>query len=62
VWPATVSVGELIFADPMLNPPLLTFVVVWQPEPLQSSEPIGMWVAVVVVIVMFAKVVATAGA
>jgi hypothetical protein len=51
-----------MFAAPMLNPPGLTLEAVWQPEPLQSSEPIGMWVAVVVVIVMFAKVVATAGA
>ena len=29
-------------ADPMLNPPVATFAVEWQPEPLQSSAPIGM--------------------
>jgi hypothetical protein len=31
-----------MFAVPMMNPPGLTFAAVWQPEPLQSSVPIGM--------------------
>src|ERR1700750_64814 len=43
VWPATLRVGELMFAVPSLKPPTLTLAVEWQPEPLQSSVPIGMW-------------------
>src|ERR1700745_3205306 len=42
VWPATLSVGELMFAVPSLKPPTLTLAVEWQPEPLQSRLPIGM--------------------
>src|SRR4029077_6716553 len=42
-WPATVRVGVLMLAAPSLNPPALTLAVLWQPEPLQSSVPIGMW-------------------
>jgi dipeptide/tripeptide permease len=59
VCPATFSVGLVMLAEPMLNPPGLTFAVVWHPEPLQSRVPIGMWLAEVVVIVTFAKVFAT---
>ena len=40
--PATLSVGLAMFALPSLKPPAFTLVVVWQPEPLQSSVPIGM--------------------
>ena len=43
VWPVALRVGVLMFAVPMLKPPGLTLVVEWQPEPLQSSVPIGMW-------------------
>ena len=50
-----------MFAVPMLNPPVFTFAVVWQPEPLQSRPPIGMWLLESVVIVTLAKVVATVG-
>ena len=42
-----------------MKPPVLTLAVVWHPEPLQSSVPIGMWFADVVVIVMLANVPAT---
>ena len=42
VWPATVSVGVLMFALPSLKPPGFTLLVLWQPEPLQSRLPIGM--------------------
>ena len=45
VWPATLSVGALIFAVPIWKPPVFTFAVLWQPEPLQSALPIGMWLA-----------------
>ena len=50
-----VSVGALMLAVPSLKPPALTLVVVWQPEPLQSRLPIGMWFAGVVTIVTLAK-------
>jgi hypothetical protein len=50
-----------MLADPRLKPPALRLPVVWQPEPLQSSVPIGMWLAGVLVIVTLAKVVATVG-
>ena len=43
VWPATLSVGVLMLAVPSLKPPTLTLAVEWQPEPLQSRLPIGMW-------------------
>ena len=56
VWPATVSVGVEMLALPSLKPPAFTFVVVWQPEPLQSSVPIGMWLAGVPTMVMLANV------
>jgi hypothetical protein len=36
------SVGLAMLAVPSLKPPAFTFVVVWQPEPLQSSVPNGM--------------------
>ena len=42
VWPATFSVGAVMLAAPILNPPGFTLAVVWQPEPLQSRLPIGM--------------------
>ena len=42
-WPATLSVGVLMLGVPSLKPPGLTFWVLWQPEPLQSRLPIGMW-------------------
>ena len=32
-----------MLAAPSLKPPALTLAVEWQPEPLQSSVPIGMW-------------------
>ena len=43
VWPATLSVDGFKFAVPILKPllPGVTFAVVWQPEPLQSSVPAG---------------------
>ena len=41
-----------MLAAPSLKPPALTFVVVWQPEPLQSRLPIGMWLPGVLTIVM----------
>ncbi len=59
--PAVFRVGLLIFAEPILNPPALTLLVEWQPEPLQSSAPIGMWLAEVDVIVILANVAATDG-
>jgi hypothetical protein len=62
VWPATVRVGVLMFAVPMLKPPGLTLAVEWQPEPLQSSVPIGMWLPGLETMVTLAKVVATFGA
>src|SRR6516162_9724468 len=62
VWPAMVSVGAVVLAVPMLKPPGLTLVVEWQPEPLQSRVPIGMWFAGVETMVTLAKVVATLGA
>ena len=43
LWPATLSVGALMLATPSLKPPGLTLAIEWQPEPLQSSVPIGMW-------------------
>ena len=46
----------------MRKPPAVTLVVVWQPEPLQSRLPIGMWLLGVLTIVMLAKVLATEGA
>ena len=58
----TLSVGVLILALPSLKPPAFTLVTVWQPEPLQSSVPIGMWLPGVLTIVMLAKVSATEGA
>ena len=51
-----------MLALPSLKPPVFTLVIVWQPEPLQSSVPIGKWLPGVLTIVMLAKVVATAGA
>ena len=33
-----------MLAAPSLKPPAVTFAVVWQPEPLQSRLPIGVWV------------------
>jgi hypothetical protein len=59
VWPATVSTGVLMLAAPRLNPPALTLAVLWQPEPLQSRVPIGMWLPGFVTMVMLANVVAT---
>src|SRR2546429_364307 len=50
-----------MLADPMLNPPALTLAVLWQPEPLQSRLPVGMWLPGVVVILMLANVPATVG-
>lgn len=50
-----------MLAEPSLKPPELTLLVVWQPDPLQSRLPIGMWLLAVVVIVMLAKVLATLG-
>ena len=41
VWPAALSVGALMLAVPSLKPPVFTLAAVWQPEPLQSSVPIG---------------------
>src|SRR6516165_1325661 len=43
VWPAAVSVGAVMLAVPIMKPPGLTLAVEWQPEPLQSRVPIGMW-------------------
>ena len=34
--------GRRLFAGPIMKPPGFTLLVVWHPEPLQSSEPIGM--------------------
>jgi hypothetical protein len=48
-----------MLAEPRWNPPELTFEVLWQPAPLQSRLPIGMWLLGLVVIVTFAKVPAT---
>src|SRR5207302_10638479 len=59
VWPAAVSVGPDRLAVPSLKPPALTLPVVWQPEPLQSRVPNGMWLLGLVTRVMLAKVVAT---
>src|SRR6266699_3178612 len=59
VCPAIVSVGLEVLAVPSLNPPVLTLPVVWQPEPLQSRLPNGMWLPGVVTIVMLANVVLT---
>jgi len=42
VCPAVVSVGVLMFAVPIRNPPGLTLLIEWQPEPLQSRLPMGM--------------------
>ena len=45
-----------MLAAPSLNPPAVTFAVVWQPEPLQSRLPIGMWLVLdVPTIVMLAQ-------
>jgi len=62
VWPATVSVGVAVLAAPIRKPPGLTLAVEWQPEPLQSRLPMGMWFVGVETIVTLAKVVATLGA
>ena len=62
VWPATFSDGTEMFALPTLKPPGFTLVIVWHPEPLQSSVPIGKWLLGVETIVILANVVATAGA
>ena len=62
VCPATFSVGAETLAAPMRNPPAVTFVVVWQPDPSQSRLPIGKWLLGVLTIVTFAKVLATEGA
>ena len=32
-----------MLALPIFHPPGFTFAVLWQPEPLQSELPIGMW-------------------
>ncbi len=48
-------------AAPILKPPVLTFLVVWHPDPLQSRLPIGMWFAGVVAIVTLMNVLATDG-
>ncbi len=40
--PVVLSVGALMFAAPMLNPPAFTLALVWQPAPLQSTAPMGM--------------------
>jgi len=32
-----------MLAVPSLKPPVFTLPVEWQPEPLQSRLPIGMW-------------------
>jgi hypothetical protein len=61
-WPIVLSVGLPILAEPIWKPPELTLAVLWQPPPLQSSAPIGIWFPGVVVIVMLANVPATAGA
>src|SRR5215472_6497227 len=55
VWPATLRVGALMLALPSLKPPGLTLAVEWQPEPLQSSVPIGMWLPGLVTMVMLAN-------
>ena len=60
--PATLSVGALMLALPSLKPPAFTLAAVWQPAPLQSRLPIGMWLAGVVTIVTLPNVVATVGA
>src|SRR5215471_10976232 len=62
VWPATVSVGAVVLAVPIRKPPGLTLAVEWQPEPLQSRVPIGMWLPGLVTMVTLANVVATPGA
>src|SRR5216110_364307 len=48
-----------MLAVPSLKPPVLTLLVVWQPEPLQSRVPNGMWLLGLVTRVMLTKVVAT---
>ena len=55
VCPATVSAGEVRLAAAIWNPPGFTLVVLWQPEPLQSRLPIGMWLFGLVTIVTLAK-------
>ena len=50
-----------MLAAPILKPPVLTFLVVWHPDPLQSRLPIGMWFAGVVAIVTLMNVLATDG-
>ena len=63
VCPVTFKVGALMLAAPSLNPPAVSFAVVWHPEPLQSRVPMGMWlIPVVLTILMLAKVLATEGA
>ncbi len=52
----------MMFAVPRLNPPAFTLLVVWQPDPLQSRLPNGMWLLGLVTMLMLAKVVATLGA
>jgi hypothetical protein len=49
-----------VFAEPMLKPPGLTLDAVWHPELPQSTEPMGMWLADTVVILILANVEATA--
>ena len=61
VWPVTVRVGALMLALPSLKPPAVSLEVLWQPEPLQSRLPIGMWLFGVVTIVTLANVLATEG-
>src|ERR1700746_113203 len=50
-----------MFAVPVRKPPGFTWVVEWQPEPLQSRLPIGRWFAGVVTMVTFKNVLATVG-
>src|SRR6516162_11421853 len=59
--PEAASVGALTLAVPMWKPlpPGVTFVVEWQPEPLQSRLPIGMWLPGVVTGTTLANVVFT---
>src|SRR5213082_3921363 len=59
VCPATVRVGLEVLATPSLKPPALTLPVVWQPEPLQSRLPNGMWLLGLVTTVTLPNVVFT---
>src|SRR4029077_17567214 len=60
-WPATAGVGGMMLPAPSLNPPALTLAVLWQPEPLQSSVPIGMWLPGLETIDTLRNVFATVG-